>query len=222
MSSRANVINLLAGEANIIFCLLRTPHEDTFTRDGWGMSQLFPVSPALNNFCQSPHFSHPSGHRSLEKVRRGVGDFNLVSTSSNLKGRAGGVREGDITGRSRSRGKYHRRILSTMTRREGDREKEGGKQTGKREIMCRLIGPGAREPGEWRVARAGAGDSSLVTHARADTGAETGLPECPDPRKLEIKWGQEENFNLYLEKRCQVWSNWTEEQVWVLVWYGWI
>ena len=29
----------------------------------------------------------------MEKVRRGVGDFNLVSTSSNLKGRAGGVRE---------------------------------------------------------------------------------------------------------------------------------
>ena len=28
--------------------------------------------------------------------------------------------------------------------------REGGKQTGKREIMCRLIGPGAREPGESR------------------------------------------------------------------------
>ena len=27
------------------------------------------------------------GHRSLEKGRRGTGDFNLVSTSSNLKGR---------------------------------------------------------------------------------------------------------------------------------------
>ena len=29
MSSRANVINHLAGEAGIIFCLLRTPHDDT-------------------------------------------------------------------------------------------------------------------------------------------------------------------------------------------------
>ena len=60
---------------------------------------------------------------------------------------------GDIAGMVR--GKYHRsrRILSTMTRREtkreGDRE-QGGKQTGKREIMCRLIGPGVREPGESR------------------------------------------------------------------------
>ena len=80
--------------------------------------------------------------------------------------------------------------------------------------MCRLIGPGAREPGEWRVTRAGAGDSSLVTHARADTGAETGLPECPDPRKLEIKWGQEENFNLFLDERCHILDQiGTEEQV---------
>ena len=155
------------------------------------MSQLFPGSPDLNNFCQSPHFSHPSGHRSLEKVRRGVGDFNLVSTSSNLKGRAGGVRE---------EGRHYRpepepgeispepeNPEHNDSERGRQREREGGKQTGKREIMCRLIGPGAREPGEWRVTRAGAGDSSLVTHARADTGAETGLPECPDPRKLEIK-----------------------------------
>ena len=188
------------------------------------MSQLFPVSPALNNFCQSPHFSHPSGHRSLEKVRRGVGDFNLVSTSSNLKGRAGGVREGDITGRGRSRGKYHQswRILSTMTGREGDRERgREGNKPGNGKLCAAWLGP-VRGSRASHVTRAGAGDSSLVTHARADTGAETGLPECPDPRKLEIKWGQEENFNLYLDKRCHIWSNWTEEQVWVLVWFGWI
>ena len=154
------------------------------------MSQLFPVSPALNNFCQSPHFSHPSGHRSLEKVRRGVGDFNLVSTSSNLKGRAGGVREGDITGRGRSRGKYHQswRILSTMTRREGDRERrrEGGKQTGKREIMCRLIGPGAREPGESRDP--GRGRRLFIGHSCESRHGGWDWPaRVPGPKKIGNK-----------------------------------
>ena len=91
------------------------------------MSQLFPGSPALNNFCQSPHFSHPSGHRSLEKVRRGVGDFNLVSTSSNLKGRAGGVRE---------EGRHYRpepesgEIPSeNPEHNDSERDREGGRET---------------------------------------------------------------------------------------------
>ena len=125
-----------------------------------------------------------------------MGDFNLVSTSSNLKGRTGGVREGGREGRHYRHGPEPEpgEISSELenpehndSERERETEREGGKQTGKREIMCRLIGPGASRGRASHVTRAGAGDSSLVTHARADTGAETGLPGCPDPRKLEIK-----------------------------------
>ena len=51
-----------------------------------------------------------------------------------------------------------------------DSRREGGKQTGKREIICRLIGPGASTR-VCHVTRAG--DCSLVSHAREDTGAES-------------------------------------------------
>ena len=140
----------------------------------------FSSFPCSEQFCQSPHFSHPSGHRSLEKGRRGTGDFNLVSTSSNLKGRRG---EGRHCSNGTETGKYHqsRRILSTMTR----GEREGGKQTGKREIICRLIGPGASTRVS-HVTRSRAGDCSLVTHARADTRAES-WPGLPGAKKIGNK-----------------------------------
>lgn len=168
VSSRANVINLLAGEASIIFRLLRTPHEDTFTRDGWGMSQLFPTSPALlNNFCQSPHFSHSSGHRSLEKVRRGVGDFNLVSTSSNLKGRTGGVREGGETLQAWAGARAGGNIIGAgeswaqwLGEREGDRERgREGNKPGNGKLCAAWLGP--VRAGAGRVTWPGPGPETL-------------------------------------------------------------
>ena len=105
---------------------------------------FFSFSLALNNFAQVPISHTPADTEVWRKKGGEPGDFNLVSTSSNLKGRRGEGRHCCNDGTET--GKYHqsRRILSTMTR------GEGGKQTGKREIMCRLIGPGVREPGESR------------------------------------------------------------------------
>ena len=87
----------------------------------------FSSFPCSEQFCQSPHFSHPSGHRSLEKGRRGTGDFNLVSTSSNLKGRRGEGRHcrngpGEIS--SEPENPEHN---------DSERDQEGGRQRAGRE-----------------------------------------------------------------------------------------
>ena len=153
------------------------------------MSQLFLIFPSPEQFYPSPHFSHPSGHRSLEKGRRGAGDFNLVSPSSNLKGRRGEVREPLLQRARDGEISSEPEILSTMTR------GEGGKQTGKREIICRLIGPGASTRVS-HVTRSPAGDCSLVTHARADTGAES-RPALPGSKKIGNKVRSRGNFNLF-------------------------
>ena len=140
---------------------------------------FFSFSLALNNFAQVPISHTPADTEVWRKEGGEPGDFNLVSTSSNLKGRRGEGRHCCNDGTET--GKYHqsRRILSTMTR------GEGGKQTGKREIICRLIGPGASTRVS-HVTRSPAGDCSLVTQARADTRAE-GRPALPGSKKIGNK-----------------------------------
>ena len=162
---------------------------------------FFSFSLALNNFAQVPISHTPADTEVWRKEGGEPGDFNLVSTSSNLKGRRG---EGRHCCNGTETGKYHqsRRILSTMTR----GEREGGKQTGKREIICRLIGPGASTRVS-HVTRSRAGDCSLVTHARADTGAES-WPALPGSKKIGNKLRSRGNFNLFLDERCHTGSNW--------------
>ena len=86
-------------------------------------------------------------------------------------------------------GKYHHRrhrVLSTMRRREG------GKQTGKREIMCRLIGPGVREPGESRDQ--GRGRGLFIGHSSESGHGGSGLRL--GPKKIGNKVRSRGNFNL--------------------------